>query len=392
MLRIIKIIVLSLSIVTAQHISAQQTITFIYGGLKDAQIRAKAENKPLLLWCYATWCPHCKYMKEKVFNSRSVADFYNKTFICVSQDMEKDDGPELNKELKINSYPTFIFYMPDGTFVYRIEGEYNPDTFVAEGKNAQNPKNQLPYLKQQFEKDVSNSTNCYNYLRVLKKGGMDFSSVVNNYFVTQSDKQLLSEVNWRIFSNGISDFSSRVFQFVIMHQNQYADIASPERVHKKLNYEVKALLSPLVEITDTINYPLKRELAAQIHSYSTDSLIFTFDLRMWELAPNWQKYTEICLLSTESFAWNNHTQLSNIAGNILKHSSDKMALQQAIRWANRSLILSQSYDNYMLCARINQKLNNKTEAISMAQKADNLARKFGWEGVEAQKLLQELDH
>ena len=219
---------------------------------------------------------------------------------------------------------------------------------------------------------------------------MEVSTIANQYFATQTDKQLLSEINWRIFTNGISEMNSRVFQFVIAHQKEYTEIASPERLKRKLDYEVKALLNPLVEATDTLNYPQKRELAAQIHSYSTDSLIFNYDLKIWEFSHNWQRYSEVCLESADRFAWNNHSLLSEIAGNFLKHVDKSNALQQALRWANRSLSLNEEYDNYLLCAKLYKKLNDKPNALKMADKAKNLASKFGWEGTEAINLLKEL--
>jgi len=212
-----KYIVFLLFLIYTQITLSQSAISFSENGLKPALEKAKTENKPVLLWCYATWCPHCKTMKAGVFIDQAVADYFNRTFICTSQDMEKGEGIELNKELKIISYPTFVFYDPTGTIIYRVEGELKSNVFIQEGKNALTQKRQLPYLKLQFEKDVSNSSNCFEYLRALKKGGLDVSTVINQYFATQSDKQLLSEVNWRIISNGVSDINSREMKFVISH-------------------------------------------------------------------------------------------------------------------------------------------------------------------------------
>ncbi len=369
---------------------AQSGILFSETGLKTALELGKSENKPIMLWCYATWCPHCKYMKTEVFPNLRVADFFNRNFVTVAQDMEKGEGIELNNELKISSFPTFIFYSTNGEIVFRIEGELKPTAFITEGKNALTPQKQLPHLKEQFDKDVRNSENCFEYIHALKKAGMDLSEPVNKHFATQTDKQLLSEVNWRIFSNGISDFNSRVFQFVIGHQKEYSDIASPERVKHKLDYEVKALLSPLVEVTDTLNYVLKREQAAKIQSYSTDSLIFNYDLKIWEFSHNWQKYAECCLQSADKFSSNNPAKLSEIAGNFLKHIEKLALLQQALHWANHSLSLDEEYDTYLLCAKLYMKLKDSPNALKMSENAKNLARKFGWEGTEAEQLLKEI--
>ncbi|MDP4238142.1 MAG: thioredoxin fold domain-containing protein [Bacteroidota bacterium] len=391
MTKSLQYISISFFLIFAQAGFSQTTILFSDIGLKFALKKAKTENRPVLLWCYATWCPHCKAMKAEVFTNQTVVDYFNKTFICVEQDMEKGEGIGLNKELKISSFPTFIFYDPDGTMVYRVEGELKSEAFIQEGKSALTPKKQLPYLKHQFEKDVSNSATCYEYVRALKKGGMDLSTVIKQYFATQSDKQLLSEVNWRIISNGVSDINSREMRFVINHQKEFSRITSPLRVKRKLDYLVKELLGPLVEANDTVNYLINRKLATEIHSYSTDSLIFNYDLKIWGLNKNWYAYSKICLRSTETYAWNNHTQLNDIAGNFLKNIPDTKALAAAIRWVQRSLALDPEYDTYLLCSKLYQKINNIPEAIRMAKKAKDLSAKYGWEGTEAEEKLKELN-
>jgi len=391
MVHSLKYLICFLLMINLSVVLSQSTVRFQEKGLQSALAQAKLENKPVLLLCYTTWCPHCKLMKEEVFTEKTVAEYFNKTYICAAQDMEKPEVVDLNKEVKINSYPTFIFYDSNGTIIYRIEGEFKPALFITEGEKALIKQKQLPYLKEQFEQDVTNSNNCYDYLRALKKGGMDFSAVVNQYFATQTDKQLLSEVNWRIFTNGISDINSREYQFVIEHQKEFSNIASPERVKRKFKYDVKALLMPLVETTDTINYAIKREIAAQIHSFVSDSLIFTFDLTIYETTHNWKAYSRTCLQSAQTFVWHNHTQLTDIANIFLKNISDNKALSQAADWAERSLALDKSYDNYLLCARLYQKLNNLATATKMAESAAQMAKQSGWEGTEAEQLLKQMN-
>ena len=390
MIKSFNYILFILTLLQIQPAFSQKEILFSENGLQSALDIAKTENKPVLLWCYTTWCPHCKAMKEKVFINKAVIEYFKNTFICVAQDMEKGNGLELNKELKIQSYPTFIFYDSTGNLIYRIEGELNSKAIIQEGKNALTLKKQLPYLKQQFEKDSSNSNNCYIYLMALKKGGMDFSVPVKQYFATQSDKQLLSGINWRIITNGISDINSREMQFLIHHQKEFSSITSTERVIRRLNYLVKELLNPFIETNDTVNFMKYRKKALEIHLFSTDSLIFTYDLKIWESTKNWSKYCNTCIQSTKTYAWNNKTQLNDIAGIFLINITDTKALSDAVNWTLRSLALDKEYDTYLLCSRLYQKLRNIPEAIKMAEKGKDLSAKYGWEGVEAEKLLKEL--
>ena len=160
---------------------------------------------------------------------------------------------------------------------------------------------------------------------------------------------------------------------------------------RKLDYLVKEQLGSLVETTDTLNYRTTRNLAAQIHLYSTDSLIFNYDLRINELTKNWNAYSKISMQFTETFGWNNHVRLNEIAGNFLKYITEPKALLFAERLAQRSLALDEEYDTYLLCSRLYQKTNDIPYAFKMAEKARDLSAKYGWEGTEAENLLKELN-
>jgi thioredoxin-related protein len=390
MKNLLKVISLLLIFTTGQTIFAQQTIHLTESGLNAALEKSKIEHKPVFFMCYASWCPHCNAMRKNIFTDPSVADYFNQHFICVAQDMEKGEGVELHERLKIESYPTFIFFDSDGTTLYRITGEFKAPEFIKEGMNAVQPEKQIPYLKQQFEKDISNPDNCLTYLRALKKGGLDFSSVVKTYFATQSEQQLLTEMNWMIISNGITDINSREFQFVLSHQKEFASITSPERVERKIIYLVKQLLNPMVMTKDTTGYYIKREPAAAVHLYKVDSLIFTFDNLLYETTGNWTAYKKSTLTSTEKYAWNNYSQLNEIANIYLKNISDTLAITRAVKWVQRSLALHEEYGTCILGAKLDLKINHKQEAIQLLQKGKSIAVKYGWDYSEGDKLLENL--
>jgi len=67
----------------------------------------------------------------------------------------------------------------------------------------------------------------------------------------------------------------------------------------------------------------------------------------------------------------------------LSYNRDSETLKKALDMAQRSSLLDEEYDTYLLCARIYKKLNDKPNALKMAEKAKNFATKAGWEGKEA---------
>ena len=52
---------------------------------------------------------HCKWMNANIFPEEEVGTFYNKNFVNVKLDMEKEgDGKDMADKMKVRSYPTFF--------------------------------------------------------------------------------------------------------------------------------------------------------------------------------------------------------------------------------------------------------------------------------------------
>ena len=389
--KLVSIVVAVLILCAGKNVSAQQAIQFENIDISAALAKSKIIHKPVFLMCYASWCAHCNKMKAEVFTDSLVAGFYNRYFICVKQDMEKGAGVQLHETFKIKSYPTFIFFNSDSIMIYRTAGEFKAAEFIAEGVNALTPAKHIPFLKQQFEKDTSNPNICYDYLRALKKADLDYTHVVDQYFATQSETALLSEINWRIIANGITDINSREFQFVLHHQKEFAALASPERVERKIYYLVKDLLTPFIIAKDTVGYAVYRKPATAIKIHEIDSLVFICDLQLDEYVKNWDAYKKQSLQSAQTFIYNEYSELNAVAKIYLEQIIDKAALAQAIHWVDRSLLLHEEYSTYLLNAKLRLKINDITGSIEKLKQAKQLALKYGWDFSEAEQLLKKYD-
>ena len=361
---------------------------------KTALENAKSQGKPLFVMLYADWCPHCNLMKKEVFSDASVMDFLKKNYVCSWKDIEKEEGIALKNKFNTKSLPTFLFIDPnDETLLYALKGELKKADFLAEANYALNPRMQLPYLEKQFLADPSNSDKYFTYLNILKKGKdrTDLSVPTHIYLNTQSDAQLLSETNWRVIANGVTDIKSREFQYVLNHQKEFAAVASQNRVDRKIESIVNEMLRPLVDNLDTINYYKQREIAKSIRLQKTDSLVFKFDLTLAERTEKWQFYKKVTLEDTQKLVWNDASFLKEIGQTYLKHISDTESLKKSISWVKHSVELNDSYDGNLLLARLYNKIKDKKLALQYAKDAKDISKEMNWDGKEVDSLLAELN-
>jgi thioredoxin-related protein len=379
-------------ILSLQIVNAQNQFTPVDVPYKNALENAKLQGKPIFIMLYADWCPHCNLMKSEVFNDPAVIDFLNANYICIWKNIEKEEGIALKNKFNTKSLPTFLFLDSNETLLYALKGEMKKEVFMNEARYALNPKLQLPYLEKEFLADPSNSTRFFNYLNTLKKGKdrTDLSPAAHIYLNTQSDAQLVSETNWRVISNGVTDVKSREFQYVLNHQKEFAVVASQSRIDRKIESIVNELLRPLVDNLDTINYYKQREIAKSIRLQKTDSLVFKFDLTLAERTEKWQFYKKVTLEDTEKLVWNDASFLKDIGQIYLKHINDTESLKKSILWVKHSLELNNSYDGNLLTARLYNKIKDKKAALKYAKDAKGIGKEMGWNTKDADALLTEL--
>mgnify|MGYP003582268204 CR=1 FL=1 len=384
----IVILFLSLQIVNSQNQFVPNDTPY-----KTALERAKTEGKPLFVMLYADWCPHCNQMKKEVFSNPDVMAFLNENYVCIWKNIEKDEGIALKDKYKTKSLPTFLFLDSNETLLYALKGEMKTPEFMTEVKYALNSRMQLPYLEKEFMSDPSDSDKFFTYLNTLKKGKdrTDLSPATHIYLKTQSDAQLISETNWRIIANGVTDINSREFQFVLKHQKEFAAVASQSRVDRKIESIVTELLRPLVDNLDTVNYYKQREVAKSIRLQKTDSLVFKFDLTLAERTEKWQFYKKVTLENTQKLVWNDASFLKDIGQTYLKHIIDTESLKKSIFWVKHSLEINDSYDGNLLIARLYNKIKDKKMALQYAKDAKVICTEMTWNPKEVDTLLAELN-
>ena len=386
-------LVLFLILNTVTGFSQTQTL-FLDKKYDETFALAKVEKKPLVIMFYATWCPHCNKMKNEIFTDNTVDAFYKKNFVCMAVDAMSTYGQELKTKFqykfRVANFPTFAFLDNEENLLYCTSGELKKDAFMLEGSDVLLPENQLPIIKDAYYKDPSNADKCLKYIIAIRKAGMDATAITQKYLSTKTQDEKFTEPNWKIFANGINNFDTDEFKFVVKNKEAFSKVTSSTRVDKKIAFTISETLKPLVESVDTINYNKKRLVAEAFQIRKIDSLLYRFDIQILSQTSNWKKYQKITSDNVEKFSWNDSLLLYDICNTYFETVTDKKGLSQATEWSKHLLSLGQSTDRYVVTTKLLIKLKDYKQALEFALKGKIWADNLGFKADEISTLLEEI--
>ncbi len=368
-----------------------QSINFEPMSLEDALTESGKTGKPVLFMAYQSTCSHCEKMLNEIFPDTAVSNFYNANFINVKVDLlDQAMAKKYIKQFYITSFPTFVILNSKGETLYQFVGEFKGSEFVKQGKLALDPQNQIPTNRIAFEKNMADSTACYNYLLVLSRGRLSTQGVANSYFAANNKQLEINATNWKILSMSVSDMESEVFKFMLLHRNDFAQVMTAKKVDRKFYLTAAYNLQTPASNNDTTNYFKMRNIAATFGMPIIDSLILVNDLNVYEKNKRWADYINAAKSGAEKYLWNDSNTLRRISDNFYEHSDDKSTLMKGANYAVRSAELKPEYFNNLSAAKIYYKTGYDDLAKKYAKQAIVEGKKKGMNVNEAEILVNEL--
>ncbi len=173
-----------------------QGIVFYQGSFEELKQEALKQSKIIFIDCYTNWCGPCKWLAKNVFTNKQVGDYYNEHFINYSLDMEKGEGKDIAKKYTISAYPTLLFIDGYGNLVHRYVGACDTATFINIGKMALDTLNNFGKLYKEYQSGNRNPEFLAKY--ALQCANVYLPYNIDEYFATQSEKDLFSAMNIQI--------------------------------------------------------------------------------------------------------------------------------------------------------------------------------------------------
>lgn len=381
--------------------SAQnRSIQFISRPWEEILTTAAKENKLVFLDAYASWCGPCKWMASNIFTNDTVADYFNKTFICVSLDMEKGEGVRLRSRYDVKYYPTLLFINSKGEVIHmRVGAAKKTSDYIFMGQTALDPDENLAASIKRYNDGENSDAFISSYLQKLSEAYMPVKPVIQKYFSRKTEAEMFSRGSWAVIQKYVTDPDFPQFDFLVRHQDEYGKLFGKDSVNQKI-YDV--YLNSLMKLSRPANPADSgyRTLASKIKSSGfseTGRLLFTADLYYYQIRGESKKFLELASQGMETYYWNDPSSLNTYAYTVYqicthqKPADEKRYLEKALIWGKRSLSLKKEPESLDTYACLLFATGKTAEAITIEKEAILLAKERSLSPKKYQETLKMME-
>lgn len=372
-------LLISLFVIEAKAVDPELTtvIKFRPLTLQQALAEAKKENKLVFVHGFTDWCHYCKYMNDSVYTSKEVAELYNSTFICIKMDMEKE-GKKINDNLKIHTYPAFIFYDGNGEVVHRAAGRRYKPTFIELANEAVDPRRQMRTFIQKYESETATPSEVQFYFRMLETSGIDAQSFIDEYLMKQPDSTFTSPNNWRIIYDIIKDPNMPAVNRILDKRKEFESKYTKDSLNNKIINLHNYYLTQFVQQLDSVGFEsAKKKIRANARLADVSEKICAYaDINKLKLKSQYDKYKIQGQIFVEKYAMDDPRRINDVCGVLYERFySDTTLMLKVEKWLKHSISLEDIYKGNHLLASVSVILGKKEQALNAANHAVEVGKK-----------------
>ncbi len=378
MKKILPILTMILLFSWSTGLSQNRSIIFIEKPFSELLSMAKNQHKLIFLDAYTTWCGPCKWMAANIFTNDTVADYYNKTFICAHFDMEKGEGTAVAKAFQVRAYPSLLFIDSSGAMVHmRVGVAQKIQDYLDMGNVALTPGEGFNACLKKFQEGNRDPKFMIKFLERLQGAYLPVTEPLNLYFASQKESDLLNRANWDIIYEYTTDMDSKEFGFLLSHQKEYSKLYAKDSVNSKIyNVYLKAISAS--GRSRTFSEATFNELKQKIRNSGYEKagmVIFDGEQNIHLMKGEMEKFINNAYTGIDLYYSGDYVKLNEIARAFFQTTSDKKNLEKAAMWAKKSIALKSTSQNNDTYANLMFKLGKKEEAIKFEKRAIEIANK-----------------
>lgn len=363
-----------------------QEIAYYNKPWAEVMARAKAEHKYVFVDCYTDWCGWCKVMDKETMTDEGIIATMNSKFVAVKIDMEKGEGMKLAAKYHISGFPTFMFFNPDGAYVYQVVGYQKKQEFTKELNNSLDVNKQFKAPGFSPSPDVDFPE--FYKLIFAGNGKRQFPDPKTVTAYLDQQKDLFTEVNWGVVSQCALD--EKYTAFFYNNIDKYRSLYGANSVMDKLNTLLGSKLQNAMKNKSTEEF---NEVLKMVDKYITDdpeearnycSIAFYKEVKDWtRLATAMDAYAKKNGYSNTNF-------INSQSWALYQDCSDKKLLTKAAEWMHGVVTAEPKYAYLDTYAAILYKSGQRKQAEVWANKAIVEGKKKGEATASTEDLLKKI--
>lgn len=370
---------------------------------------ARQQGKSVMLYFHFDGCGACRKMEKTAFRSKEVIGFFKKNYLCFDINTRKGKGIAINEGYGVRMHPTFLFLDAEGKLQHKIVGVFSAEDFLQHARSALESEKTLVQYTRAYEQGRRDPDFLREYCYLLRDAYELDSTLIRTYLATQSREELRQEHNLRFIyefalylHQPVLTFDSPAFQLLVEERERFDTLFEPQQVTVRILMLLNRYVYGAIEDGDSLRF---EQLLAAMRPYDLGERHFykemdgrptgmiyspslTLHARMaWhDKAGNEKAYLAALEAYTEKL-WDDPEALNSEAWAFYEQEDDPARLQQALRWARRSVELTPRYINTDTLAALLFKLGQYPEALEQAEKALALAKEEGEDASGTKELV-----
>lgn len=363
-----------------------RSITF-----EQAVAAAKAENKNVFIHWWEDGCHYCEYMKDSVYPDKEVGNFFNANFVSIK--INEKDGKEMNRSLRIHTYPAMLFYDSNGEIMHRAAGRKYKKPLMELGREALDPRKQMRTYKNKYDSAYATPEEVQFYFRMQEMAGMDAQMMLDDYLRKQPDADFTNANNWRIIYDILKYPTLKVMSRILENKKEFEKKYTADSINNKIINLYNRYLMDFVQRVDSAGYErTKLQILGTKNLDIAEKICAFADINKLKMKSEWAAYKIEGKKFVEKYAMDDFRRLLEVSQVYYdRMSSDKVALAEAEKWMLRSVSMGDYYKGNNLLASIYVMLGNKEQALKYANHAIDLAKKSNTDYKQTTLLLDRIE-
>jgi thioredoxin-related protein len=348
--------------------------------------KADSSKRYVMVDAYTDWCGWCKTMDRETFADSTIGAYINARFVGSKVNMEEDFGIDLAMKHRVSQYPQYLFFDTDGHLLARISGYLKPSAFIEAVEDALFAKAHLPKGEAPLNFTLDYPDWHRNSFLKNKDRSYPDAMQVEAWLSTRED--LSDEVSWGVLTRfvGGGTYALKIAEMRELLIDKYGK----EEVHSKL---AALIFNDVKEAIKNADEQILNHALQACDDYLGDNAQqykLRYRLYYHQMSGEWLRYTQVVNTMRKDPEHYDEASILFAAQTIQNLCQDDAAIAEALKWLAPLTTEEAAYPALVLYAGLLQKSGDTLQARTYAKRALTKAAAEGGEGIEAQKILDEI--